>query len=65
MVRRPVVGAPAPTALLGGASQTLARDDRIYVYDVALQLRGAGQGRRAAEGMEVFPTDDGLKAGEP
>lgn len=42
----------------------LARECRIYVYDLALRLRLRIKGFGLAEGIEVFPKHDELRPGE-
>jgi len=42
----------------------LARECRIYIYDLALRLGMRIKGAGLAEGIEVFPKHDELKAGE-
>ena len=42
----------------------LARECRIYIYDLALRLKVPVKRAGAEEGVEVFPKHDELKAGE-
>lgn len=42
----------------------LARECRIYIYDLALRLRVPVKGAGLAEGIEVFPKHDELRPGE-
>jgi len=42
----------------------LARECRIYIYDLALRLKVPVKGAGLAEGIEVFPKHDELKTGE-
>jgi hypothetical protein len=42
----------------------LARECRIYIYDLALRLKVPVKGSGLAEGIEVFPKHDELQAGE-
>lgn len=46
------------------AQPVLARECRIYIYDLALRLGMRIKGAGLAEGIEVFPKHDELKAGE-
>ena len=47
-----------------GATPLLARDCRIYVYNLAARLKMAVKGAGLPEGIEVFPRHDALKPGE-
>jgi len=42
----------------------LARECRIYIYDLALRLKVPVKGAGLAEGIEVFPKHNELRAGE-
>jgi hypothetical protein len=42
----------------------LARDCRIYIYNVALRLRVPLKGAKLAEGIEVFPKQDEIRSTE-
>ena len=42
----------------------LARDCRVYIYNLARRLRVPVKGGGLAEGIEVFPRQDELRAGE-
>ena len=46
------------------AAPLLARECRIYIYSLALRLGVRIKGAGLAEGIEVFPKQDELKAGE-
>lgn len=46
------------------AEPLLARECRVYIYDLALRLKVPLKGAGPAEGLEVFPKHDELKAGE-
>ena len=46
------------------AEPLLARECRIYIYNLALRLGVRIKGAGLAEGIEVFPKQDELKAGE-
>jgi len=46
------------------AQPLLARECRIYIHDLALRLGMRIKGAGLAEGIEVFPKHDELKAGE-
>jgi len=46
------------------ASPLLAKDCRIYVYNLALKLGVPVKGSGLAEGIEVFPKHDAIGAGE-
>jgi len=46
------------------AAPLLARECRIYIYTLALRLGVRIKGAGLAEGIEVFPKQDELKAGE-
>ncbi len=47
-----------------GATPLLARDCRIYVYNLAARLKMTVKGAGLPEGIEVFPRHDALKPGE-
>jgi len=47
-----------------GATPLLARDCRIYVYNLAARLKMTVKGVGLPEGIEVFPRHDVLKPGE-
>jgi len=42
----------------------LARECRIYIYNLALKLGVRIRGAGLAEGIEIFPKHDELRAGE-
>lgn len=46
------------------AAPLLAKDCRIYIHDLALRLGVPVKGSGLAEGIEVFPKHDAIRAGE-